>query len=321
MRNDILKALTERARQLSRTVVFPDSLDPRTLRAAVTLRGAGILRPVLVGPAGAIAELAGREKIGLGGVEIEDPEKSRHLARLTGEVAAIAGAPGPAPALKDPLVFGGLMVRCGLADGCVAGSVSKTADVIRAAIRTIGMRPGIGRVSSYFLMVFPEKVLVFADCAVQPEPGPAELAEIAGLAADNYSLITGTPPVVAFLSFSTKGSAEHPSVARVREAVAIFRRARPEVTADGELQFDAAMDAGVAKHKAPDSPVGGKANVLVFPDLNSGNLGYKIAQRLGGGMALGPILQGLAKPAFDLSRGCTEEDIVLVSVINALSVA
>jgi len=318
MDKDILTMLTGRARPLSRTVVFPDSLDLRTLRAATALRSSGALRPVLVGEARGIAELARRENLPIGEVEIEDPAASAHLPRLAEEFAALAWD-GPADALKNPLVFAGMMVRCGLADGTVAGSLSKTSDVIRAAIRTIGMRPGVGRVSSYFLMVFQERLLAFADCAVQPDPDAAELAEIAGLAADNYSMISGEDPVVAFLSFSTKGSAEHPSVLKIRRALEIFTMTRPGISADGELQFDAAIDAGVASLKSPGSPAAGRANVFVFPDLNSGNIGYKIAQRLGGAEALGPLLQGLARPAFDLSRGCSERDIVLVSLINALS--
>ncbi len=320
MDKDFLTMLSGRARPLSRTVVFPDSLDLRTLRAVAVLRTLGALRPVLVGEARGIVELARRENLPIGDVVIEDPATSAHLPRLADEFAALAGD-RPSDAVKNPLVFSGMMVRCGLADGTVAGSLSKTSDVIRAAILTIGMRPGVGRVSSYFLMVSPERILAFADCAVQPDPGAEELAEIAGLAAENYSMITGEDPVVAFLSFSTKGSAEHPSVLKVRRALEIFRGARPGIRADGELQFDAAIDAGVAMLKAPGSPAAGRANVFVFPDLNSGNIGYKIGQRMGGAEALGPLLQGLARPAFDLSRGCSERDIVLVSLINALSAA
>jgi len=324
MRNDILKMLIERVRPLSRTVVLPDSLDIRTLRAAITLHSTGAVRPVLVGALKKIEELARRDKLDLHGVEIQDPTTSNHLPLLMTEFAALATSRQPAgalppDALSDPLLFAGMMVRCGLADGSVAGSLLKTSEVIRAALRTIGMRAGVGRVSSYFLINLPDRVLAFADCAVQPDPGATELAEIASLTADNFLRITGTNPVVAFLSFSTKGSAEHPSVLKVREAVAIFRESRPEITADGELQFDAAVDADVSKLKSPDSPVAGGANVLIFPDLGSGNIGYKIAHRLGGADALGPILQGLAKPSFDLSRGCSDTDIVLVSLINALS--
>jgi len=318
MEKDILQMLTRRARPLSRTVVFPDSLDVRTLRAAAALRESGAVRPVLVGDAQAIAGLAGREDLSLDGVAIENPATSAHLPRLAGEFASMGGDQSPGT-LNDPLVFSGMMVRCGLADGSVAGSLSRTSDVIRAALRTIGLRQGVGKLSSYFLMLFPGRILAFADCAVQPDPAAAELAEIARLAADNFSMITGTEPVVAFLSFSTKGSAEHASVHKVREAVKIFRDTGPAVAADGELQFDAAIDTTVASLKAPDSPVAGRANVFVFPDLDAGNIGYKIAQRLGGAEALGPLLQGLARPAFDLSRGCTERDIVLVSLINALS--
>lgn len=323
-RADILTQITGRARPLARTVVFPDATDVRTLRAAAALRADGVLRPVLVGAKKEILGLARNEGVDLGGVEIEDPSSSTHLPRLLEDFSALPAGREPAgkkaaEALGDPLLFAGMMLRSGLADGCVAGSLSKTSDVIRAALRTVGMRPGIKRVSSYFLMLFPGKTMAFADCAVQPDPGAEELAEIARLAAENFLLVTGIAPVVAFLSFSTKGSASHPAVDKVREASAIFRRAMPDIESDGELQLDAAVDAGVAALKAPGSAAAGRANVLVFPDLNSGNIGYKIAQRLGGAVALGPVLQGLARPAFDLSRGCSVEDIVLVSAINALS--
>src|SRR3990172_5715630 len=262
-RRDILTTLTEKARPLSRTVAFPDSLDARTLRAAAVLRSGGALRPVLVGSETEILALARGEGIDIRGLEIEDPASSELLGRLAAEYTALSeGRPPPdrppeeavAESLRDPLVFAGMMVRCGFADGSVAGSVSTTSSVIRAALGTIGMRPGVGRVSSYFLMVFPERVLSFADCAVQPDPTAAELAEIAGLAADNFQMITAIPPVVAFLSFSTKGSAEHPAVGKARRAAAIFGETRPDIPADGELQVDAALDAAVAILKAPGSP-------------------------------------------------------------------
>ncbi len=324
MSHDILAGLSEKARLLSRSVAFPDALDVRTLRAAAALASSRVLRPVLVGSSEVIRSLASSQGVGLDGVTIEDPSLSAHLGRVELELAAIekgnAGRGGSGPRhAGDPLIFAGMMVRSGLVHGSVAGSVSTTADVIRAALRTIGLRPGVKKVSSYFLMIFPGRVMAFADCAVLPEPTAGELAEIAGLAADNFRIITGLGPVVAFLSFSTKGSAGHPAIEKARSAAAMFRASRPDIEADGELQVDAAIDPGVARMKAPGSPVAGNANVLIFPDLNSGNIGYKIAQRLGGAVALGPILQGLAKPAFDLSRGCSVEDIVHVATINVLT--
>jgi phosphate acetyltransferase len=326
MRDDILTRLAGRAKPLSRSVAFPDASDIRTLRAASALAAEKIVRPVLVGPAGLIRGLASDERIPLDGVAIEDPAGSPHRARLAAEYLAVGKGGGgsvrrEAADLDRPLIFAGMMARTGLVGGCVAGSLSTTADVVRAALRTIGLRAGVRKVSGYFLMVFPDRVMSFADCGVLPDPDSADLAEIAGLTADNFRLVTGIEPVVAFLSFSTKGSAKHPMVVRVRDAASRFAAMRPDITSDGELQLDAAVSPDVARRKAPGSAAAGKANVLVFPDLDAGNIGYKIAERLGGAVALGPILQGLARPMFDLSRGCSVEDIVRVAAINALSSA
>ena len=198
--------------------------------------------------------------------------------------------------------------------------------MLRAAIWLIGTAPGVSSVSSFFLMVVPsaasggaERVFVFADCGVLPDPNPAQLAEIGCLAADNFERLTGEVPHTAFLSFSTRGSAEHPHVIKVREALALARQRRPDRHFDGELQLDAAVDAGVARKKAPDSAVAGHANVLIFPDLDAGNIGYKLVQRLGNAAAYGPILMGLARQANDLSRGCSADDVVEVSTIARLA--
>ncbi|MBI1933748.1 MAG: phosphate acetyltransferase [Ignavibacteriales bacterium] len=319
----LIEEIKSKAKNLRRTIVLPESHDDRVLKAAQKLTSEGIAKVITLGNEDKIRARAKELEVDLSGVRIIDYEKSEMFSDFANIFFNMRKHKGltieqARETLKRDLFFGAMMVKESKADGFVAGSTASTGDVLRAALQCVGMPDGISIVSSFFLMIFPNRVFSFADCAVVPNPDAAQLADIAITTAENHKKLTGEEPYVAMLSFSTKGSAKHELVDKVLEATAIAKQKNPNLMIDGELQFDAAIVDSIGKKKAPESTVAGRANVLVFPDLQAGNIGYKIAQRLGGAEAVGPVVQGLKKPLFDLSRGCSVDDIVNTSAIAAL---
>jgi phosphate acetyltransferase len=328
---DLIAQIKQNARRQPQTIVLPESYDDRMLLAADQITSEGLARIVLLGDPEALRGRAAAIGADLGGVTLLAPAASPRLQDYVDELVALRKHKGLAAdaACKhllafDQLYFAAMMVRKGDADGAVAGAFNSTGDVLRAALQVVGTADGIRTVSSVMLMVTPNQTLgengtlLFADCVVNPRPDAQALAEIAVTTARSCRSLLGVEARVALLSFSTMGSASHEEVDRVRQALDIARRLAPDVLIDGEMQLDAAIVPHVAGQKAPDSPVAGRANTLIFPDLNAGNIGYKLTERIAGAKVAGLMVQGLAKPVNDMSRGCSVEDIVSTVAMTAV---
>lgn len=319
---DLFDNLKQKVAGANKTIVFPEGQEPRIFRAAIRLKNDGLVVPILLGKVDEIKQNAENEGVDLGDIELIDPNtypEDKFAEMVEAFVERRKGKNTKEQAetmLRDVNYFGTMLVYMDKADGLVSGAIHSTGDTVRSALQIIKTKPGVSRTSGAFVMVKGDERYLFADCAININPGAQELAEIAVESA-NTAKIFDIDPQVAMLSFSTMGSAKSDEVTKVQEAVKLAKELAPNEKIDGELQFDAAFVPVVAKQKAPESEVAGHANVFVFPELQSGNIGYKIAQRLGGFEAIGPVLQGLNKPVSDLSRGSVEEDVYKVAIITA----
>lgn len=318
--SDLFLGLKEKVSSQNIKIVFPEGLDERIIKAAARLSDEKILTPILVGDKQAVESKAQELNVSVAGMEIYDPKSYEGMDELVASfVERRKGKATEEDARKillDENYFGTMLVHTNKAEGLVSGAAHSTADTVRPALQIIKTKEGVKKTSGVFIMVRGEEKYVFADCAINISPDSQDLAEIA-LESSKTAQMFDIDPRVAMLSFSTKGSAKSPETEKVAEAVKISKERSPELVLDGEFQFDAAFVPSVAAKKAPDSPLKGDANVFVFPSLEAGNIGYKIAQRLGNFEAVGPILQGLNRPVNDLSRGCDDEDVYKLSLITA----
>ena len=324
-----LDSIIRKAQTHRQTIVFAEGEDKRIIEAAQRATANGIANCILVGNEAAIHEQANASGFDISGIRIEDPGASQYHQRYSQELWRLRKHKGMTleqaqQQALDPLCFADLMLRANDADGSIAGAVYTTGDRVRSALQIVGVMPGFSSVSSFMLMLFeaehhnPRQAMVFADCGLIVDPDAEQLAEIAVAAAQSARQLIDDEPRVAMLSFSTDGSASHPLVEKVRMATELARKQMPDVEVEGEVQLDAAIVPAIASQKISRPRVDGRANVLVFPDLNAGNIGYKLTQRFGGAVAIGPILQGLSRPANDLSRGCNTDDVYYLIAVTAV---
>jgi phosphate acetyltransferase len=326
---NLLESLKDKAKKNPKKIVLPEGQEPRTVKAAAIITKEKLAHVTLIGNRAKIEAVAKEQGVDIGAVPSIDPETAKNFEEYAQTYFELRKAKGMTveearKIMKDTVFYGTMMVYKGEADGLVSGAEHSTGDTIRPALQTIKTKPGINIVSSSFIIIVPDcefgdkGMFIFADCAVMPNPNEKELAEIAIASAETGRVLCGMDPKVAMLSFSTYGSAKHELVDKVKNAVAIAKEKAPGLKIDGEMQADAAIIPKVGKSKAPNSPIAGQANVLVFPDLQSGNIAYKLVERLAKAQAVGPILQGIAKPVNDLSRGCSVDDIVHLVAITSV---